>query len=131
MFWGYILLNICLLGVLFWARVTLIRFLKTHTAIDSPAALAAFKTMARWNMYGALAFLACGAATWIWGFFLIMKYGLSGFVTALVFSVLLLVLSLFLKKVEERSRNLRCLPELQEDYKRVSQTWLKKVFPDF
>lgn len=131
MIWGYIVLNLCLLAVLFWARRALILFIKKYPSIDNPSALEAFKNMVRWNMYGALAFLACGAVTWIWGYFIIMQYKITGFLTALAISLLLLIMSLFMKRIEERSRNLKCHPQLEEEYKRISQTWLKKAFPDF
>ena len=74
----YIVLSIGLDILLLWARAVLSRFLQTYDSIADAAILDEFKRIARWNMYGALAFLVCGGAGILWGVLLTRQQGLLG-----------------------------------------------------
>lgn len=129
---SYIVLNLALMAVLIRARSVLVQFLKTFSSIESDLVLSDFKNVARWNMYGALAFLICGGAALIWGIFLFQWYGLLGTIIVLMLSVPSLLISLSLKKLEVQSRNLPCNdPVLKKEYEKVSEAWVKKALPNF
>jgi hypothetical protein len=129
---GYIMLNAALMAVLIWARSVLVRFMARHSAIEDEASLTAFKTVARWNMFGALAFLACGVIAILWSWLLTNQYGLQGLIIVLGVSIPSLLISLSTKKLETRARALPCSdPALKVEYERISQVWVKKALPDF
>ncbi|HEY8150754.1 MAG TPA: hypothetical protein VIK51_17735 [Vicinamibacteria bacterium] len=47
-------------------------------------------------------------------------------------NVLILSLGVYHKRVEERARSLRAGSEvLADEYRRISETWVKKALPDF
>ena len=129
---SYIVLNLALIAVLIRARSVLVRFLKARTSIESDLVLSEFKNVARWNMYGALAFLICGGAALIWGILLTLSYGLLGAIIVLMLNFPTLLIGLNLKKIEVQSRNLPCNdPVLRKEYERVSEAWVKNVLPNF
>ncbi len=128
---GYILLNLMLLAVLLWARTVLGRFLRMYRAIDTNSALSEFKSVARWNMYGALGFLICGGVGMIWAVILGQQHGLKGLLIVLSISIPSLLLSLSMKKLEVQSRSLPADDALKSEYQRISETWVKKALPDF
>lgn len=84
---GYIFFQIILFSMLLWARAELLRFLREHTGIYDDAMLSKYKVVVRRNMLAALAFLVSGLILMAWGFYLSLKYGLTGFSIALVFSI--------------------------------------------
>jgi hypothetical protein len=128
---GYIVLNVVLIAITFWARAVLVRFLGTHGSINDAAALAEFKRVARWNMYGALAFLASGVVLLTFGFMLAVEYGLLGVILVLAFSIPSIFLGLSTKKVEVKARSLECDPALAQEYAQVCEVWVKKALPNF
>ena len=93
--------------------------------------LDAFKDMARWNMYGALGFIVCGGIGLIWAVILAWQQGLFGIFVVLAISVPSLLVSLRTKRLEEVSRNLPSDEALQSEYRRVCESWVHKMFPDF
>ncbi len=129
---AYMVLSLVLLVLLFWARLVLRRFLDTHGSIANRRVLLEFKAVARWNMYGALAFLVGGAILLAGGLYLTMEEGLTGLMVVLACSLPSLILSLATKELEERSRALPC-PDtaLMPEYRQVCETWVKKALPDF
>ena len=128
---GYVALNLALMVVLLWGRTVLVRFLRTYNSIENESVLTEFKNVARWNMYGALAFLVCGIISLTWGIFLVNQYGLEGLAVVLALSIPSLMLSLSTKKVEVQSRSLPCQDSLKPEYERVSEVWIKKALPNF
>ena len=129
---GYIFFQIILFSMLLWARAELLRFLREHTGIYDDAMLSKYKVVVRRNMLAALAFLVSGLILMAWGFYLSLKYGLTGFSIALVFSIPAFYLGFGAKKIESRARSLECSdPALKEEYKRISEVWVKRALPNF
>lgn len=129
---GYIFFQIILFAMLLWGRAELLRFLREHTGIYDDVTLSSYKIVVRWNMLAALVFLVSGLILMAWGFYLSLKYGLTGFSIALVFSIPSLYLGFSAKKVEARARSLECNDAaLKEEYKRISEVWVKRALPNF
>lgn len=128
---GYVLLNIALIGLLLWAQTVLKRFLTMHSSIESTRVLEEFKNVARWSMYGALGFLVFGGLSLLLAFVLMREMGLVGALIVLAISVPSLMVSLRTRTLEKKSRNLPCADNLRSEYQRVSDSWVKRVLPDF
>jgi len=128
---GYIVLSIGLDILLLWARAVLSRFLQTYDSIADAAILDEFKRIARWNMYGALAFLFCGGAGILWGVLLTRQQGLLGTFIVLAITLPSLFISLSTRALEQKARSLPSAAALQTEYRRVAEAWVHKVLPDF
>jgi hypothetical protein len=129
---GYAVLNVILIAMLLWSRAVLQRFLREHASITDSAVLAEFKSIARWNMYGALAYVVAGVVVVLWGILLALLYGLLGIAVVLAFSVPSVFIGLNAKKVETRARAMDCAdPALTMEYMHVCEVWVKKALPDF
>lgn len=131
MIMGYVVLWLLLLALSLWGRRETMAFLNAHPSIGSAEALATYKTLARRNMYLAAAYLPLGIAGVALAVAMALSYGLLGIVVVLVLSVPSLVLSQRSKVYEVRARSLACDPSLESEYARVSETWVKKLLPDF
>lgn len=128
---GYILINVLLVAMIFLARSALLNFLGTHQAIDSEAALNAFKHVARWNMRGALVYIVSGVVLMGLAVLLVKQHGLIGVVVVLMFSIPSIFLGVNTKKLEDRSKTLTCNEAFKAEYARVIDVWARKALPDF
>jgi hypothetical protein len=127
----YGLAYVALLAGWFRALTQLRQFLGAVTAIGDEAMLQGYKALVRSQMYLALFGIACMLAGLLLGMFLILARGLKGLAVVLLTNVVVLLLGLYLKRVEERARSLVVIPALADEYRRVSQAWLQKPLPDF
>jgi hypothetical protein len=114
-----------------WARGELKHFHRMCSAIDSPQALEAFKTLARRNMYAALAFLLMLVFALLFGALAAYRLGAIGVFGVLISAVLVLLHGRALKPLEQQARSLQSSPEFEPAYKKVSESWVKKMLPDF
>ena len=114
-----------------WALFQLRRFLSGVTAIGDEATLQSYKTLVRTQMYLALYGIACMVVGILLGVLLVRAYGGKGLAVVLLTNVVILLLGLYLKKVEEQARGLSVAPALADEYHRVSRSWLQKPLPDF
>ena len=124
-------INIILMVLMLYARSALRLFLAKHQAISSVEAMADFKQVARMNMYGALIYLVLGFVMLVMAVFITIKMGLLGLLIGLCFSIPSLLVSLKVKSLEDRSKNLPCDPTLKEEFEHVKEVWFKKALPDF
>jgi hypothetical protein len=118
----------------FIANNDLKAFLARHASIDSYQSMDAFKKMVRKQMMQALLQLVLLLATGvlpIYGLFT-HKITFGQFLLCILFDFVILGLGKKGKEVEEKSRSLTVNdPSLEEQYKRICETWVKKPFPDF
>jgi len=127
----YLLLQLVFLAVMLSGQRGLKTFLATHTAIDDPAALDAFKRLVRGQMYIALAIIALGVLIILGSTVLAMTAGLFGLVFVLVLCGIGYVLGKATKTLELRARTLPCAAALQAEYAHICETWKKKPLPRF
>lgn len=119
-------------AVSLWSLSQLKRFLGETRTIADEVSLGRFKALARLQMYLALAVIVLMVAGIVVGIAVISRGGLLGFATVILANLLLLGLGLYHKRVEVRTRSLQAGSEaLATEYRRVSETWLKKALPDF
>ncbi|MCU0241033.1 MAG: hypothetical protein MUF51_01265 [Vicinamibacteria bacterium] len=112
--------------------VQLNRFLAGTRSITDEACLDRFKSLARIQMYLALAITVLLGSGMLLGMALIMKYGLFGLACVLVVNMLLFGIAMYHKSVEGQARSLPTGSEdLAKEYRRVSESWVKKPLPDF
>lgn len=128
----YLLFSGGLAALLLWGRADIKRFLTTHAAVDDAMALDAFKSMARRNMIGALIYLPLGIVALMWSFYIVWNLLFVGVVLVLSVHVPIYFLSINLRRLEHHARSLDCgSVDLKEQHQRISETWIKKVLPDF
>lgn len=66
------------------------------------------------------------------GVLLIFPYGMIGFAAVILVNGVLLGLGLYLRDLEKQARSLPAASDyLAEQHKRISETWVKKPWPDF
>jgi hypothetical protein len=114
-----------------FAILQLRQFLGAVPAIGDQATLRSYKALVRTQMYLALVGVVCMLAGLLVGMMLIFALGAKGLAVVLITNVVVLLLGLYLKRVEERARGLTVAPELADEYRRVSQVWLQKPLPNF
>ena len=125
---GYVLSGIVSLGALIQIR----GFLKAHPTIESEEALERFKRIARMNMYLALAIGVVLFGGGGLGVFMIFRYGSQWLIYVLLANGVTLGLGMTLSRYEKKTREMSADSELLAvEHKRVSQSWTKKMFPDF
>jgi hypothetical protein len=133
MFLYYAHIGLCLLSmaISFYVKSKLEKFLERNTAIATEKSLEEYKSVARLNMYGALAQIVLFVSAF--GSFLanLFNQGFRG-----IFSLFLLGFAAGLmqpiSELEEKARALTCTTtELEKQYKTISHTWKKKALPDF
>lgn len=119
-------------AVSLWSLGRLNGFLAATRSIADRGSLARFKDLARQQMYLALAIIVLMGLGIIAGIIIISRYGLRGLAVVIVANFVVLGLGLYHKKVEGKVRALPAGSEaLAEEYRRVSETWVKKALPDF
>jgi hypothetical protein len=121
-----------LLGIGAFGSRELRAFLATTPAIGDSAALERFKTVARHNMYGALAQLALGAVAIAASIWVLSRHGLLGFLGVTAANALLFLGARRTKALELRVQALPTSSEaLEQEYRRIIGSWLKRPLPDF
>lgn len=119
-------------GVSLWSLAQLNGFLAKTPDIADDVCLDRFKALARLQMYLALSMIVLLSAGIGAGMAVIARHGVRGFMVVILANMLVLGLGLYHKTVEVRTRTLHAGSEaLAEEYRRVSETWLKKALPDF
>jgi hypothetical protein len=107
-------------------------FLAETRAIGDTRSLERYKDLVRRQMHLALVVIAVLLTGLALGLAMILRHGVTGLVVVLLANALVLVMGLYHKQMETRVRGLPApSPELEEEYRRVSKTWLKKALPDF
>lgn len=128
----YLALSAILLALSLWGRSELARFLETHASLDGMAAFEDYKSLARGNMYGALAYLVIGVLSMIVGIVLVFQNPLVGLAAVIGCNVVLYFLGDANKKMEIRVRNLPCGdPARAEQCRQIGETWVHKPLPNF
>lgn len=117
--------------VLVGSLLQLHRFLKTKPSIADEASFARFKALARTEMYLALFMLSLSPLIFVASAALVFKNGLPGLAAALITSAVFLGCSMYHKRIERRTHNLPVAEALEEAYRAVCNTWIKKPWPDF
>lgn len=119
-------------AVMLWSLTQLNRFLAETRDIGDEGSLQRFKVLARMQMYLALCGMVLLAVGMLVGIVLIARHGLLGLLAVILTNVFILGLGVYHKRVEERARSLRAGSEvLAKEYRRISETWVKKALPDF
>lgn len=133
MSWLYILFALGIAnGVI--ALMSIKQFLGSYSSIDSWPTLNRFKEMARQQMIQALVQIGVLVPMMIVGIGGVYKGKISGqnFVIWLLLNGGILGVGLIGKKYEELSRSLKVLdPNLEEQYKKICNSWVHKPLPDF
>lgn len=115
-----------------WSMGRLNRFLATTQSIADEACLERLKSLARMQMFLALAALALLIPGMIIGMVLVVKHGVLGLAAVIGVNVVILGIGRYHKTVEVKARSLPASSEaLGEEYRRVCETWVKKALPDF
>ena len=115
-----------------WAIVHTKGFLDTTPSIQDEQSLDRFKAVARLSMRLAIIGMAACVIGVIVGILLILRYGFLALAGVLLVNGVLLGLGLYLRGLEKRARSLPAASDyLAEQHKRISETWVKKPFPDF
>jgi hypothetical protein len=108
------------------------RFLAETRAIGDTSSLERYKELVRRQMHLALAAIVVLLAGLGLGIFLIRSHGVSGLLVVLLLNAAVLGMGLYHKRLESRARDLpTSSPELEQTYRHISTTWLKKALPDF
>ena len=119
-------------GVTIGSLLQLRRFLAETPRIADEASLARYRDLVRVQMYLALVVIVVLLTGVALGMLLIGRYGCLAFVVVLVTNLWVLALGLYHKRWEARVRSLPAAEgPLAQEYRRISEVWLKKPFPDF
>lgn len=119
-------------ALLLWSLSQVKRFLAETPDIGDDVSLEGFKALARRQMYLALVGIVLLMAGMLVGLAVIARHGLLGLVVVILTNMLVLGLGMVHKKAEVRARSLPTGSEaLAREYRRISETWLKKALPDF
>jgi len=118
-------------AVSLWSRAQVTGFLGDTPSIRSTTDLERFKALARLEMHLALAMIVLLVTGLVTGLVLIRQHGVAVLFLVLLVNAAVIGLGLFHKGVEDKARNLRTAEGLEQEYRRVCQTWTKKALPDF
>jgi hypothetical protein len=128
-FGGFYVLSTAV-AVLSYARLR--SFLAQTPSIADEACLARYKELARGQMYLALGSITLLLGGLVAGVLIILRHGPAGLVAVLLANGVVLACGLVLRGVEKTVRSLSTGSEaLAREYRRVSEGWVKKPFPDF
>ena len=115
-----------------WSFLALRRFLAATPAIATRDDQRRYKELVRVQMYLALVGIGVLLSGFVFGIVLTSRYGCVGLALVLAGSAWLLGGGIVLKRVEVRARSLPVTGEgLADEYRRVSEAWVKKPLPDF
>jgi hypothetical protein len=115
-----------------WGGGEVRRFLRQTPRIADPAALERFKSMARRNMRFALGQIVLLLTGILVGMILILVQGLTALLPVLLTNGVLVAAGKSLSRFEKRARSLpAATPALAEEHRRVSESWVRRLLPDF
>jgi hypothetical protein len=115
-----------------WSLAQLNRFLAETRNIADGVCLERFKALARLQMYLALGVIVLLTVGIVAGMAVMARHGLPGSIVVILTNMLVLGLGVYHKRVEVRTRSLQAGSEaLANEYRRVSETWVKRALPDF
>lgn len=115
-----------------WSGSEVKRFLKRHHEISDVRVLEEFKSLVKRNMYAALVQFVVLSLGLILGIILMFTFKHLGVLAVLTVNSLIFSLSQIFGKLEKKARSLPVANEnLAQKYRQVSETWVKKPFPDF
>jgi uncharacterized membrane protein len=115
-----------------WSLIQIRQFLATTPTIADESCLQRYKSLVRVQMYLALVGIGVLISGVVIGMVLTLRYGCMGLLIVIVGSAWLLGFGIFMKRWEGRVRSLPAGSEgLAQEYRRVSETWIKRAFPDF
>ena len=109
-------------------------FLASHTVIDSPRTFETFKQLARRQMIQALVQVGFLLPMGFLGGYGVVTHRLDKkeFVVFLLLNGVVFLFARMGKGNEERARSLKVLdPTLEDQYRAVCRSWLRKALPDF
>lgn len=128
----FVLVYVIYAAVALWSLGQVRSFLAQTPTIADARSLERFKALARAQMYLALFVIAALGAGMILGLVLITRHGLLALAVVLVVNALVFGFAMYFKTFEAKARNLRAGSEaLEREYRQVSQTWMKRPFPNF
>lgn len=128
-FWG---IYVVAIGIIAWGGVQVRSFLGQHSSICDQADLDRYKAMVRTQMYLTLLLIGLLIAGLFVGIGLYLQDRLLGMAYFVLANGAVAVTSLFNRNLEKRVRSLPTTsPELENEYRRVSESWVKKPLPDF
>ena len=131
MIYAYVVLQTVLLMLSLVGFFQVKKFLAHHNTISNGRHLDNFKSLARTNMYVALAYIALGIPGILMSIYLGFVYGVIGIVCVLVLNVPHFLFGKYLKSLEEKARHLQCSAEYSQEFRMVGETWFKKALPNF
>jgi hypothetical protein len=106
-------------------------FLSRTPAIATPLDLESFSGLVRRHMLQALLQAVLLVAGMLLGIYVLAR-GLAGLPLVLVLNGIIFFAGTIGKTLEERARSLNVLdPLLEERYRAICRSWVKKPFPDF
>ncbi len=128
--WLYLVFSLALVNWLV-GMAALKSFLSRTSAIASTLDLQNFADLARRHMLQALLQIVLLVSGVLLGIY-VLSSGQAGLLLILVLNGVIWVAGTLGKPVEERARSLKVLdPLLEERYRAICTTWVKKPFPDF
>ncbi len=108
------------------------QFLGGTPSISSENDLERFKRVARLGMYLAICSIPLFALGFLAGLYLIAKFGALGLLAVVAVNAAVFILGKIGKSLEEKARGLDASPgEIQDSYRKVCESWVKKALPDF
>lgn len=131
MIYSYVALQLALFLLSLSGYFQVKRFLVNHPAITGAADLARFRSLARVNMYIALAYLILAFPGIILSIYLGIYYGLMGSLIVVAANAPHFLFARHLRELEEKARKLECASQLYPDYKMTGEVWFKKALPNF
>jgi uncharacterized membrane protein len=115
-----------------WSLTRVRRFLESTPVIADELGLTRYKAFVRVQMYCALAPLVLMPPGLALTLLVVVRHGALGLVVVLAVNAFLFALARTHKRLEARARSLETGSEsLQQEYRRISNTWLNKALPDF
>jgi len=128
-FWGIYAVSI---GVSAWSARRLKGFLARNPTIADDACLAQYKALVRAEMYLSLLMIGLLIGGFVAGIALMVQRGLAGLAFVVLANALVFGAGLAHRRLEKRVKGLPAAsPDLETEYRRVSDSWVKKALPDF
>ena len=118
--------------LLLWSLTQVRRFLESTPLIADELGLARYNAFVRVQMYCALVPLLLIPPGIALALLVVVRHGAIGLVVVLAVNACLFILGRTHKNWEVRARSLEARSEfLQQEYRRISDTWVNKAVPDF
>ena len=114
-----------------WSLPMLRRFLADTPTIADEGSLEKFKTLARAEMYATIVLFLIVVPAMGLVMVLSVHRGLPALPVVIITNAGLLILGRQRGRMEVQTRTLEVADALAPEYRRVSESWVKKVLPDF